>query len=199
MLSLSEIARSLTGAWRLFLNLPDGMGRFDLSVVGFWRSFAAVWLIVPFYFTVVAVNHQMLAETPEAAVLDARFWIARGITLAVDWVTFPAILAASAGFLGVVRTYPAFIVARNWAGVIEAVPAFLMSLMLAVGLLDAELYKTLSLALVFVILRYRFLIVRIALGVPALLNFGLVIADLLLSLLVDRAIDALVPAAAAAQ
>ena len=49
MLDRDEIARSLTGAWHLFLDRPDAMRYFDLSIEGFWRSFRAIVLLLPAY------------------------------------------------------------------------------------------------------------------------------------------------------
>jgi hypothetical protein len=48
-----ENARSLTGAWHLFLDRSDAMRFFDVSVDGFWRSFGAILLILLAYILVV--------------------------------------------------------------------------------------------------------------------------------------------------
>ena len=49
MSSLANIVRdNLTGAWHLMLGRPEGLNRLDTSLEGFWRSFAAVILLVPF-------------------------------------------------------------------------------------------------------------------------------------------------------
>ena len=50
-LDRDEIARSLTGAWRVFLDKADAAGFFDLTVSGFWRSFRAIVLMIPSEFT----------------------------------------------------------------------------------------------------------------------------------------------------
>ena len=59
----AEIARSLTGAWRLFLGRPDAMRFFDTSVDGFWRSFRAIILVAPLYaLTALADRHDILTD-----------------------------------------------------------------------------------------------------------------------------------------
>ena len=40
--SFGEITRSLSGAWRLFLNRADAMRLFDASLGGFWLVFHTV-------------------------------------------------------------------------------------------------------------------------------------------------------------
>ena len=49
MPSRDEIVQSLTGAWMLFLDRRNAMRYFDVSVDGFWRSFAAIIFVVPAY------------------------------------------------------------------------------------------------------------------------------------------------------
>ena len=39
---------NLAGAWQVMLGRPDGLDRLDTSLEGFWRSFAAFALVVPF-------------------------------------------------------------------------------------------------------------------------------------------------------
>ena len=42
-----EVIRSIYGAWRLPWLDRSGMGHFNLSVDGFWRSFFAAVLVAP--------------------------------------------------------------------------------------------------------------------------------------------------------
>ena len=67
MLDREEIVRSLTGAWELFLDRPGAMRHFDVSVDGFWRSFAAVLLVVPSYAFAVLADRQMAAAMDPSA------------------------------------------------------------------------------------------------------------------------------------
>jgi hypothetical protein len=53
MPSYAEIQRALQGAWLLARGDTRGMGLFDLSVEGFWRSFAAALLAAPAYVLVL--------------------------------------------------------------------------------------------------------------------------------------------------
>ena len=189
--SPGEITRSLSGAWRLFLNRADAMRLFDVSLGGFWRSFAAIILVLPLSVAVaMAERAARLAQVPTATPFsEPAFWSAWLVGLTVDWVTFPALLALGAGFLGVGRTYTAFVVARNWGGVIETVPQAAWAALVVAGLLSSEIAEDLYLALLIVVLRYHYLIVRHALQAPVALAIALVIADFLLSLLIGRGVD----------
>ena len=39
---------NLAGAWQVMLGRSQGLNRLDISLDGFWRSFAAITLLIPF-------------------------------------------------------------------------------------------------------------------------------------------------------
>ncbi len=120
MITRDEIERSLTGAWLLFLDKPGAIGTFDASVEGFWRSFQAIVLVAPVYAITIFADHAIYAAAAgaEGAVDHAAFYATRWVSLALDWVTLPLILAGLARFLGIRGGYPAYVVARNWSSVL---------------------------------------------------------------------------------
>jgi hypothetical protein len=194
MLEREEIGRSLTGAWQLFLNRPDAMRFFDVSVGGFWRSFGAIGLIVPAYAIVAIAEQQVLLSDslPDESFAEGAFVLDKALALSVDWITLPILLALLAGPLGISRTYPAFVVARNWGAVIAILPFAAIDLLFALGLLNADIVGVLSAAMLFVILRYNFIIARRALGVGAGFALTLTVADFVLSLAIAQSVDWLV-------
>ena len=44
------IGENLAGAWAVMRGRREGLARLDLSIEGFWRSFAAIVLLIPFAF-----------------------------------------------------------------------------------------------------------------------------------------------------
>lgn len=186
MISINEVVRGVVGAWRVFIGAPDAMRHFDTSIDGFWRSFLAIIPIAPVYaLTSLAEFRATQASLPEGTVLDGGvfFW-EQAITLALDWVTLPLLLAALAGFLGFRQTYPAFIVVRNWATVVMIVPFALISLLDALGPLPEDAIVFPSLIALGFALRMMYMAARIALKARWDLAVGIVILDFLTSLLI---------------
>jgi len=180
VLSVSEISRSLTGAWLLFLGRPDGLQALDRSLSGFWRSFLVVILILP----INAVTMFGVSRSEGATeTFDALFWGNLPV-LFLDWVAFPAVLAAAAGPLDVKRTYVSYVVARNWATPLAATILAIPLILQGAGWLPATAATLLSLAGMAIVLRYHFMILRMALGTTVPVSAGLVAADLFLSLLI---------------
>jgi hypothetical protein len=188
-----ELTRSIGAAWRLFLGDPRGMAGFDLSVEGFWRSFGAIFPILPFYLCVVLVERQIRfgdAATPPD-VSEGHFFFVRALIVAVDWVALPVLLGLFARPLGIAQNYAAFVIARNWASVLVVVPDTFVTLLLGLGVVSREIAAFLSLAALLVILRYRYFVARIALGVGIGFAIAITIADLLLSLVINVGLDQL--------
>ncbi len=191
MLDRDEIRRSLTGAWDLFLDRPEAMRAFDVSVEGFWRSFRVIVLLLPAYFLTTMAEQIMLSETAAetAGPGGTALFLDRVVGLGLDWIALPVVLALAARPLGIQRNYAAFIVARNWGAVIALTPFGVIGLLVILGLLNAEIANFLMLASLMVVLRYNFLIARRALDVGIGFAIGIVILDLAVSLTIALALD----------
>ena len=194
MLDREEVVRSLTGAWRIFLSRPDAMRFFDVSIDGFWRSFAAVVLIAPTYLLFAIAERTAILSEPivDPAFSDGAFFANKVVALALDWTALPILLALVAGPLGVSRTYAPFIVARNWCAVLATAPYFVVSLLLVIGGLSDSGATLLSLLILVVVIRYNYMIARRALGADIGLAVGVVVADLLISFGVLALVDGMI-------
>jgi hypothetical protein len=183
-LDRNEIARALTGAWRVFLDKPDAPQFFDLTVEGFWRSFRAFALMVPAYALAAAAEHQQFAGLPSVPFSDTTFVVAKTIAAVFDWITFPILLALVAEPLGITRSYPAFIVARNWGAVLASAPFAVVDAFYILGMLGEDIANIATIILLLVQLRYNYLIASRALGAGIGLAVAVVIADFAVSLVI---------------
>ncbi len=190
MIERAEIQRSLGSAWAIFRGKPDAIRGFDISAEGFWRSFQVILLLFPAYLVVALNDRQILLSdaVPDYTFNEGAFWLAEVFTIAVDWVAFPILLAAIAGFIGIKRDYAAFIVARNWATPIIILPSAAVSLLDLIGVFSPEFIAIPWLAALVFALRFSYLIVRAALHVRIDVAIGIVALDFLLSLALIRVI-----------
>jgi len=108
---------NLAGAWQVMFGRPDGLDRLDTSLEGFWRSFAAIALVIPLLLVADTGFNAMLSE--EAPPTDRLGWVGLLIQ-SVDWVAFPIVFGLLSPRLGLTARYVPFITARNWAAVIVA-------------------------------------------------------------------------------
>lgn len=180
MPDLSEISRSLRGAAALFLGRKDGLLALDRTVDGFWRSFWVILLLLPLNaITVLAMTRVGRASDTFGALFFAQLPI-----LVLDWIAFPIALAFAAKPMGVSANYVSYVVARNWSAPIAAAILTIPFLLQGAGWVPMNGAALLSLVALVVVLRYHYVVVRLALGAAMPMAIGVVAGDLILTLLI---------------
>ena len=182
--SWAEIARSLSGAWRLLLLDTTGMNRFDVSIGGFWRSFFAAVLVAPLY----ALRGLIDPAASEAEAAGVGGALAAVLTYVLVWAAFPIAMIFIARFLDLRKAYIGFIVALNWARVLQAVLLAAVSGTAALVGAPSDFLTVTALAAV---LAYQWVVTRTALATTAIIAAALVIIDALLDLTIVAAAVAL--------
>ena len=181
---LNDIAEHLAGAWDLFRGDANGLERMDTSFDGFWRSFAAILLVLPVY-GLYLIGEQRMAEAQEAAIdVSAGYYIfSRGAALLVDWLAFPVLMIGIVYLLDCRSRYVPYVVAYNWGGVILSVLVATPTILFGFGLIPMTLASILTLVGLVLAIRYRYIIARVALFATIPVAAALVATEFLLSLL----------------
>ena len=194
MITGLEIRAALEGSWHLLRNRPQGMAYFDQSIQGFWRSFQVIFLLLPLAVISSAAERRLIlteSDALERGFSDGSFWTSMALGLGIDWIALPVILAALAGPLGVSSRYVPFVVARNWTSLLTAVPYVAIALLYLMGLIAAGTMVFLSLICLVAVLWYRFLVTRISLQAGVGLAIGIVVLDVVVSLLINELVSRL--------
>ena len=186
MPDVAFFTRSLTGAWRLARFDAGGMAAFDVSFEGFWRSFWAAGLVLPLYIFFLAINFE---GTPVGM---TTFVAVKGVGYALGWIAFPVAMIGLAILLRLTPNYVRFIVALNWAAVLQSVLFVPVNIIAALGGLDSDLGALLYLATLGAVLFYEWFVTRSALETSAPIAAGLVAVDVLLEVMIDVGFDRLV-------
>jgi len=195
LLSLAEIGPAVYGAWRLVLFVPDGMRYFDRSLHGFWRSFRlAIWLAPP-SFLADAIALSDMKVTGGWSNIGAAGWLGLGaaeiIGYVIAWTAFPLAAYYLTRLIGRGDHYLGYIVADNWAGVIET-PFYLLAIIIAyAGIFPigwAQLFPVVARLMVLV---YEWYIARTALNISGLGAIGMVLVGLFISLMINMATDSM--------
>ncbi|MYZ49030.1 hypothetical protein [Propylenella binzhouense] len=162
-----------------------GLRILDISVEGFWRSFAAILFVVLFSLPVLVAEPTLLAGEGGQATATRAPMLLQIVAILVDWVAFPLIFAALARPLGLGGQYVPYIVGRNWSSVIVSGIYAAVLVPYLLGVLPAGIVPYLLFAVFGLALRFSYLVARIALGVPASLAVPIVVLEVLVSLVVE--------------
>ena len=188
MVPAGEVVGSLYGAWRLARFDPGGLGFLNDSAAGFWRSFFAAALVLPLYLLLLVVRHAGATEHVAAF----RFYAVETIAYVIAWVAFPLLMASLVRVLDRERFYVRFIVAYNWAAVLQNGVYLPIAILTAAGLLADALANVLGLAALGAIVVYVWFVTRTALDIEAAKAAGIVGLDFLLSILINAVAEGMV-------
>ena len=180
-----EITRSVFGAWRLARFDPGGMNYFDLSIRGFWRSFGAALVVLPVYIYFVAVNF----DGTDASTV--WFITVKALTYGAAWSVFPIVMVGLARLLNLTGNYVPFIIAGNWASVLQVLLFIPVNTLAAFGGLESGGGALLYLLTMTMVLVYQWFVARTALETTKAIAAGLVAIDLVLGLFVAGVFDGL--------
>ncbi|WP_068083418.1 hypothetical protein [Polycladidibacter stylochi] len=195
--SLREAQLAIIGSWRIFLGKPGALAFFDLSLKGFWRSFAAIIMVAPLYYISLQSGIKMLSDpnlagsSTQITADFSSFYALQTLVLVLDWIAYPLVLALLAGSLNIQKAYFAYIATYNWSTLLLLLPHAALSLLYLLGLLPAMVLIMLSLPIVGWSLYFRYILTRYVTGIAIGPALGLVALGFLLSLFIDAGIDKL--------
>ena len=185
---LLEVTRSIHGAWRIARMDPDALNYFDLSIDGFWRSFVALLVVAPFYIMFLILNHgsQPGLELPTGPVVSTEFYVAvKLIAYIIGWLIFPLVMVPISRLLDLSQNYVPYIIVWNWSNVLVMAVILPTVLLFPPAAQTGAAAKMVLMGAQIAMLFYGYLVARAGLRCKILTAVGVVVLDLLLSLLLS--------------
>lgn len=158
MTSVGEAGRGIFGAWRLLHGDRSGLGWFDTSITGYWRSFAAAIIAFPAYAALVAIS---AADYPGEINWSGLIAV-EAIAYLIDWFAFPLAAIYICDWMGKGAEYTRLIVALNWAKVIEV--SVMVPTALVASLAPGGVLTMIPVVIFLSILVYHWWVTKVALG-----------------------------------
>ena len=179
----TEVQLAVGGALRLAVGDRRGLGYFDASIDGFWRSFRAAAICYPLYLFLVSVRvpHAQWEISGVAPIV-----IVETIAYVISWAGFPLLILPVGCHLGRAGRFLPFMVVYNWSQIPQTVVFVLVGLDTATGLLPPSGAHFAGLLAAIAALAYEWYIARVALAVTGTQATLVIIIDLLLSTIVGR-------------
>ena len=118
--SINEAAISVAAAWGVLRGREGSIHQFDVSKIGYWRSFGVLlyvyllWFVDPnFIRSLVSLRHETIDVSSLAYAVIGYLVIF--VSSTIVWFAYPYVLQGRASKLGIEATVDAFIVVRNWS------------------------------------------------------------------------------------
>jgi len=183
-----EVQLAVGGALRLARGDPRGLGFFDTSIDGFWRSFRAAVICYPFF--LILLGFRVSTARWQAAGL-MPIVIVETIGYVISWVAFPLLMLPLSRWLGREERFLPFMVAYNWSQVPQTALFVILAAGAAGGLLPHAVAQLGDFAAAVAVLLYEWYIARVALAVSSSQAVPVVLLDLVLGSVLSRITEAL--------
>ena len=185
MIPAGQLAAALYGVWLLLKLDVRALGFFDATPQGFLRSFVPALILAPLHFTdaVLAYNHERIALT------FVPYLVVQFIAYVLSWVTFPFVMIYVSRLLGREARYLTYMVPYNWFQLLVGGATLLIMLLSDVGALPAEGAGFVQLMIMALFFTFGAFIARVGLSVGISTAIGIVVLDLMSSLLLYQIVD----------
>jgi hypothetical protein len=160
---IAYVNRSVDAAFGLVMRDKRAWDKFDLTVEGFYRSFAAFLIVLPMTIIVDLIALQVQAAqriSQGQPALEQAYGIGNVIfstvALAAQWAIFPVTMIVVLRFLGLAHRYAPLVIAHNWGTIVVylfSLPAFLL---FAAGFIGYDDFLGLYLITIVFTLYYRY-------------------------------------------
>lgn len=171
------LVSSLTGACTLATGNRRGLAFFDATPKGFWNSFFAAAIAAPTFAALIAAGLEAAPIGPD----PFRYAAIQLIAYIIGWTAFPLAMFHLCNALGWQDRYLRYVVAYNWAQVIQGA-ALVMALGLSrLPIIPHGLGDALMLSAIGGTAVYQWFVARVALDVSPLAAIAVLSVDATIS------------------
>jgi hypothetical protein len=182
MPTIVEFVYVLRGLRRLIQFDVGGLGYFDRSIEGFWRSFRAALLLAPLYSIIIPLNLELIKPT----VGWQHIMIIEILAYIVSWLLYPLVAYEICRLIGREAEYPGYIVVYNWSKMLIVTAQLLVWLPTLLGITESETSAGLYRIVYVAFLIYLWFIARVALRIDAFSAIGLAFASFVATLVLSK-------------
>lgn len=120
MLPLNHMVASVITAGRMIKFDSSAINDFDITPTGFWRSFYAAMLVVPFSLMMAIDRYHLISGGEAIGVVASdiplgRFMVVEVIAYVIAWTAYPVLMAIFVKHLNCEQNYIRGVVSYNWA------------------------------------------------------------------------------------
>lgn len=117
MTLIEEGLRAMRGCWRFLLRDPGADEDFNLTIEGFWRSFAMIVPALVLSYPLVTTGHQFAVDCAKAGIVPPPPELKLGASYFYVLVTvavWPVLAAVLARLCGAPQNYVRYMIIYNW-------------------------------------------------------------------------------------
>lgn len=182
MIDAKEAAGALYGLWRLVRWDDKALSFFNATEQGFWRSFAAAAFVAPLQATYQISVYLTMDDPPSAW----RVAAIESLEYVILWVLYPVAMLYVVKLLDRDTEFFGYMVAYNWFQLGVGYVAMPIVILSQFDLLPVSVSGFFDSLIFVAYVTYAAFIARIGLKIPTGSSIGIVVIDILLTLMVGQ-------------
>jgi hypothetical protein len=187
-----QLLAALYGVWLLLKLDPRALEFFEKTPGGFARSFLPAVLLVPLHLT-----HEILTYDPAQTKLAmAPYLVVQLLSDVLSWTVYPFVMIYVARSFTLEARYFSYMVPYNWFQLPLGLMLFPIAIMADLGMAPMAMVSFINLLAVMVFFTFGSFIARIGLQIGVMTSIGLVILDLLLTVITNQLVGRIYVASA---
>jgi len=184
MLPLNYIIHSVMAAGRMIKFDGNAINDFDISERGFWRSFFAAVLVLPFSLMMAASRYDLITDGVSIGVISndipfGRFMFVEMVAYVISWTAYPVLMSVFVKHLNCQQNYIRGVVAYNWSSFWQN------AVYVPLALVSAESGGPFALIVLVAVLAYGWFVAWKGFGVSKFQAFMLIGLDLSIGIIIS--------------
>jgi len=184
MLPLNYIIHSVMAAGRMIKFDGNAINDFDISERGFWRSFFAAVLVLPFSLMMAASRYDLITDGVSIGVISndipfGRFMFVEMVAYVISWTAYPLLMSVFVKHLNCQQNYIRGVVAYNWSSFWQN------AVYVPLALVSAESGGPFALIVLVAVLAYGWFVAWKGFGVSKFQAFMLIGLDLSIGIIIS--------------
>lgn len=187
-MNLVQIDRSITGAWAILLRKKSALSYFSVNSTNFAWSFAVVILVLMFQTYMAPLETQIFNEGANKVELGEVMVGLQSFILIINWFLWPLITFFICKLMGLSAHYIRYVIVDNFSSLVTLTIIATPSILFQFGL-PADIAKSLIFFSSFIMLIYKWRVIKVALATTGMYASILLFIDIAVTILVSTLIS----------
>ncbi|MBL1420191.1 MAG: hypothetical protein COC24_006735 [Alphaproteobacteria bacterium] len=190
-MNLMQIDRAITGVWAILLRKKNALRYFSVNATSFAWSFAVVIVVLMFQTYMAPLETQIFNSGDNKIELGEVMMGLQSLILIINWFLWPLITFFICKLMGLSAHYIRYVIVDNWSSVVTLTIIGTPSILFQFGL-SADLAKSFIFFSSFIMLIYKWRVIKVALATSGMYASILLFIDIAVTILVSTLISKII-------
>lgn len=180
---LKQIDDIITGVWAIFLRKKNALTYFTVNIENFIWSFSVIILVLVFQLYLTPVEIKIFESASNGTAFEPIDTYFQAFILMINWFLWPVISYVICKLMGLTEHYIRYVIVDNFSSIVTLAIIAMPSILFQFGL-SSEIARSLIFFTSFIMLMYKWRVIKVALATSGLNASILLFIDLAATIIV---------------